>query len=176
MLFQSKIDTQTLSCVGMQCVIVVIPDHTHLLFHRHLPSQILNWFQVLNFTQSKYWVDNIAMKSLAIASPTTIDFYITKLTEIDEVCIDVGKKMRKYLLLGIICVIYALCLSCLCICLLLPCGHLWGKGWPLGSCLWCLFWFCYFPIWCLGTGVILDYIHSWSLLSLLHCLLKISIL
>ena len=38
----------------------------------------------------------------------------------------------------IICVIYVLCLSCFRVCLLLPCGHLLGKGWPLGSCLICL--------------------------------------
>ena len=38
----------------------------------------------------------------------------------------------------VICVIYVLCLSCFRICSLLPCGHLLGKGWPLGSCLWCL--------------------------------------
>ena len=24
-----------------------------------------------------------------------------------------------------------------CVCSLLPCGHLLGKGWPRGSCLWC---------------------------------------
>ena len=34
-------------------------------------------------------------------------------------------------------------LSCFCytlmlVCLLMPCGHLLGKGWPLGSRLWCL--------------------------------------
>ena len=40
--------------------------------------------------------------------------------------------------LWIICVIYVLCLSCFRVCLLLPCGHLLGKDWPLGSCLWCL--------------------------------------
>ena len=32
------------------------------------------------------------------------------------------------------------CLSCFCVCWLLPCGHLKGKGWSLGSCLWCLLW------------------------------------
>ena len=58
-----------------------------------------------------------------------------------------------------------LCLSCFHVCSLLPCGHLKGKGWPLGSCLWCLMWFCYFPIWYPGTGVVLDCIDSWSLLS-----------
>ena len=42
------------------------------------------------------------------------------------------------LLLWIICVIYVLCLSCFCVCSLLPYGHLLGKGWPLGSRLWCL--------------------------------------
>ena len=26
------------------------------------------------------------------------------------------------------------------------CGHLLGKGWPLGSRLWCLLWVCHFPI------------------------------
>ena len=31
-----------------------------------------------------------------------------------------------------------LCWLCFCVCTLLPCGHLPGKGWPLGSCLWCL--------------------------------------
>ena len=24
------------------------------------------------------------------------------------------------------------------VCLFVPCGHLLGKGWPLGSILWCL--------------------------------------
>ena len=33
---------------------------------------------------------------------------------------------------------YVLCLSCFPVCSLLPCGHLLGKGWPLGFCLWCL--------------------------------------
>ena len=42
-----------------------------------------------------------------------------------------------------------------------PCGHLLGKGWPLGSLvcdvLLCL---CHFPVWCPGSGVVLDYIDS----------------
>ena len=29
-------------------------------------------------------------------------------------------------------------------------GHLLGKGWPLGSRLWCLLWVCHFPIGILG--------------------------
>ena len=36
---------------------------------------------------------------------------------------------------SIIHVISVLCLLCFCVCSLLPCGHLLGKGWPLGSCL-----------------------------------------
>ena len=47
-------------------------------------------------------------------------------------------RSKEVLPLWIICVIYVLCLSCLRVCSLLPCGHLQGKGWPLGSCLWCL--------------------------------------
>ena len=39
--------------------------------------------------------------------------------------------------LWIICVIYVLCFSCFPVCSLLPCVHLLGKGWPLGSCLSC---------------------------------------
>ena len=46
-------------------------------------------------------------------------------------------------------------LSCVCcafvrVCLFVPCGHLLGKGWPLGSRLWCLLWVCYYPIGILG--------------------------
>ena len=60
---------------------------------------------------------------------------------------------KVVLLLWIICVIYVLCLSCFHICSLLPCGHLPGKGWPLGSCLWCLSCFCHFPMWYPWSGV-----------------------
>ena len=76
-------------------------------------------------------------------------------------------------ILVIICGNYILCLSCFCVCSLLPCGHLKANGWPLGSCFWCLLWFCYFPIWYLGTGMVRDCADSWSLLSflLLLCIL-----
>ena len=47
-----------------------------------------------------------------------------------------------------------------------PYNHLLGKGWPLGSLVCDVFWcFCHFPILCLGTGVVLDCIDSWSLPS-----------
>ena len=67
-------------------------------------------------------------------------------------------------------------LSCVCyslvrVCSFVPCGHLLGKGWPLGSHLWCLLWVCHFPIWYPGSGVVLDCIDSWSLhpyLLLIH--------
>ena len=62
------------------------------------------------------------------------------------------------------CVFCVLCFSCFCICSLLPCGgHLLGKCWPLGSCWWCFLYFCYFPIWCPGSGVVLGCMVSWSL-------------
>ena len=55
------------------------------------------------------------------------------------------------------------CYAFVCICLYVPCGHLLGKGWPLGSRLWCptvslSLSHCY-P----GSGVVLDCIDSWSL-------------
>ena len=36
------------------------------------------------------------------------------------------------------------------VCLYVLCGHLLGKGWPLGSRLLCLLWVCHFPIAILG--------------------------
>ena len=44
-----------------------------------------------------------------------------------------------------------LCLLCFVrVCLYVLSGHLLGKGWPLGSRLWCLLWVCHFPIGILG--------------------------
>ena len=60
------------------------------------------------------------------------------------------------LLLWILFVICVSCLSWWLVCSLQPCGHLLGKGWPLGSFVWCLLVFCHFPIWCPGSGVVFD--------------------
>ena len=73
----------------------------------------------------------------------------------------------------LLCFCSVLCLLCFVrVCLYVLCGHLLGKGWPLGSRLWCLLWVCHFPIGILGQvwyliGSIPDlctitYIH-WSL-------------
>ena len=56
-------------------------------------------------------------------------------------------------------------LSCVCyafmrVCLYVICGHLLEKGWPLGSCLWCLTVSLSLSHWYLGSGVVLDYIDS----------------
>ena len=42
------------------------------------------------------------------------------------------------------------------VCLLMPCGHLLGKCWPLGSCLWCLIVTLSLSHWYPGSGVVLD--------------------
>ena len=65
-------------------------------------------------------------------------------------------------------------LSCVCyafvrVCLLLPCGHLLGKGWPLGSRLWCLIVSLLLSNRYPGSGVVLDCIDSWSLPFFLLC-------
>ena len=53
---------------------------------------------------------------------------------------------------------------------LMACGHLLGKGWPLGSRLWCLIVSLLLSHWYPGSGVVLDCIDSWSLSSsLLLC-------
>ena len=60
--------------------------------------------------------------------------------------------------------LFMLFLSCFCyafvrVCLLMPCGHLLGKGWPLGSSLWCLIVKLSLPIgilgqvWCLIVSI-----------------------
>ena len=53
----------------------------------------------------------------------------------------------------------------MCVCLLMPCGHLLGKGWPLGSRLWCLIVKLSLSHWYPGSDVVLDCIDSWSLPS-----------
>ena len=51
----------------------------------------------------------------------------------------------------LLCFCSVLCLLCfVSVCLYVLCGHLLGKGWPLGSRLWCLLWVCHFPIGILG--------------------------
>ena len=70
---------------------------------------------------------------------------------------------------------HMLFLSCFCyafvrVCLLMPCGHLLGKGWPLGSRLWWLIVKLALSHWCSGSCVVLDCIDSWSMPSFLHFL------
>ena len=51
----------------------------------------------------------------------------------------------------LLCFCSVLCLLCFVrVCLYVLRGHLLGKGWPLGSRLWCLLWVCHFPIGILG--------------------------
>ena len=69
-------------------------------------------------------------------------------------------------------------LSCVCcafvlVCLYVPCGHLLGKGLPLGSRMWCLAVSLSLSHWYPGSGVVLDlsipdllhpyllYLHKW---------------
>ena len=51
----------------------------------------------------------------------------------------------------LLCFCSVLCLLCFVrVCLYVLRSHLLGKGWPLGSRLWCLLWVCHFPIGILG--------------------------
>ena len=54
-----------------------------------------------------------------------------------------------------------LCLLCLCTRLFIDaCDHLLGKGWPLGSRLWCITVSLSLSHWYTGSGVVLDCIAS----------------
>ena len=59
------------------------------------------------------------------------------------------------------------------VCLYVLCGHLLGKGWPLGSRLWCLLWFCHFPIGILGqVWYLIVSIPDLCTLTYLECMCK----
>ena len=60
-----------------------------------------------------------------------------------------------------------MCYAFVCVCLLMPCGHLQGKGWPLGSRLWYLIVKLTLSHWYHGSGVALVCIVFWYLLSFL---------
>ena len=62
---------------------------------------------------------------------------------------------------------FCLVLLCFHARLLMPCGHLLGKGWPLRSRLWCLIVTLSLSHWYPRSGVVLDCIYSWSLPSFL---------
>ena len=55
------------------------------------------------------------------------------------------------------------CYAFVCVCLFVPCGHLLGKGWPLGSRLWCITVSLSLSHWYLRSGVVLNCIDSRSL-------------
>ena len=69
-------------------------------------------------------------------------------------------------------------LPCVCyafvrVCLYVPCGHLMGRGWPLGSYLWCLTMSLPLSHWYSWSGVVLDCIYSLSLHPYLLCNLSL---
>ena len=64
-------------------------------------------------------------------------------------------------MLFLLCVCYAF----MSVCLLLPCSHMVGKGWPLRSRLWCHIGSLLLSLWYPGAGVVIDYIDSWYLPS-----------
>ena len=73
---------------------------------------------------------------------------------------------KAVLLLWIIYVISVLfCHIFMQVCLLMPCGHLLGKGLPVGSRLWCLIMTLSLYHWYPGSGVVLYCSDSWSMPS-----------
>ena len=83
---------------------------------------------------------------------------------------------RRYFFCGSF-VLFLSCFRCACVhvFLLMPNGHLLGKGWPLGSRLWYLIVKLSLSHWYPGSGVVLDCIDSWSLPFFLLLNINISI-
>ena len=52
------------------------------------------------------------------------------------------------------------CFAFICVCLYVPCGLLLGKGFSIGSRLWCLTVYLYLFHWYPGSGVVLDCFDS----------------
>ena len=73
--------------------------------------------------------------------------------------------MRYFFCASFMLFLSCVCYAFVCVCLLMPCGHLLGKGWPLGSRLLCPIVSLLLSQWYPGPGVVLDCIDSWSLPS-----------
>ena len=75
-----------------------------------------------------------------------------------------GDRSKAVLLLWIFYIfLSSVCYAFVRVCLFVLCGHLLGKGWPLGSRLWCLTVSLLLSHWYPGSGVVLDCIDSWYL-------------
>ena len=76
-----------------------------------------------------------------------------------------GWKIYVSSFVDVLCVffLYCVCYAFVRVCLYVPCGHLLGKGWLLGSRLWCQTASLSLSHWYPGSGVVLNCIDSWSL-------------
>ena len=112
---------------------------------------------------------NVLYKQLYIPviwNPVSLSFYATTHTDFGRM-VKVGNKTLKPFQGGTSFVDH-LCfffLSCICyafvhVCLVVPFGHLLGKGWPLGSSLCRLIVSLSLCHWYPGSGVVLDCIDS----------------
>ena len=68
--------------------------------------------------------------------------------------------VRKLIYGSFMFVLSFVCYAFVGICLFVPCGHLLGKGWPLGSHLWCITVSLSLSHWFPGSSVVLDCINS----------------
>ena len=70
---------------------------------------------------------------------------------------------RRCFFCGLFMLFLSYCHAFMHVCLLMPSGHLLGKGWPHGSRLWCLIVTLSLSHWYSVSGVVLDCMESWSL-------------
>ena len=68
--------------------------------------------------------------------------------------------LRKLIYGSFMFVLFFVCYAFVGVCLFVPCGHLLGKGWPLGSRLWCITVSVSLSHWYPGSSVVLDCINS----------------
>ena len=128
-----------------------------------------SWFQWRHLSARKF--HGIIVSEKARVGKITIQLILAPAFKLFFMQSSLTDRSQAELLLWTIYVISVLfCYAFMHVCLLMPCGHLLGKGCPLGSRLWCLILMMSLSHWYLGSGVVLDCIDSWSLPSFLFCL------
>ena len=111
---------------------------TFNIHESHIHS-FLTHFPFICHNDTNFWLVQISRANGSITLPP--------LTLTSFKAMDVILKYAWFLKIGNV------AFSVLCfvrVCLYVLRGHLLGKGWPLGSRLWCLLWVCHFPIGILG--------------------------
>ena len=131
--------------------------HSNWSVATSIKPHIIQWYVTLLMT-SNYFRQCIAGYTVANLWRYPIRRHVTKASTLELLIYFMDSSKIFYWpfqggtsFVDLLCFCSVLCLLCFVrVCLYVLRGHLLGKGWPLGSRLWCLLWVCHFPIGILG--------------------------